>query len=286
MTASPTWFLLAGGLLSVAGTVRVVHLTLSRGMTPAAGIFAGYADRLNRHTTFLMSPVRGSQIARAQLLAVATGLLLWASTRQFSFLMVTLIAAWAPQVVLRRQHVARVHKLEAQLDTWLLMLANALKATSSVVDALASTVALAPRPFRDELDLLVKEIRLGMPLDRALQSTGRRIGSGMISGALAAIIVARQTGGDLPKTLERAAAALRESARLEAVLRAKTAEGRGQVFVLAAAPFLLCGIISWLDPNWFNPMLERTHGRVILAACALSWLVAVVWSHHIVRTDL
>ncbi|MGD8608634.1 MAG: type II secretion system F family protein [Myxococcales bacterium] len=286
MSNSLTWLLWAGSVLSIAGAATVVHLTLVHGMGPVAGVFADHEARLNRHTTFLMSSVRGSQVARAQLLTVGAALVLWIGTRQAPFLLLVLVAALAPQVVLRKQHVARVAKLESQLDTWLLMLANALKATSSVADAIASTVALAPRPFRDELDLLVKEIRLGIPLDRALQSTGLRIGSAMISGALGAIIVARQTGGDLPRALERAAAALRESARLEGVLRAKTAEGRGQVVVLAVAPFLLCVIISWLDPGWFDPMLDRTYGRAILGACALSWLVAVVWSHHIVRADL
>jgi tight adherence protein B len=112
------------------------------------------------------------------------------------------------------------------------------------------------------------------------------MGSAMISGALGAIVVARQTGGDLPQTLERASAALRESARLEGVLRAKTAEGRGQVFVLAAIPFLLCIIIAWLDHSWFDPMLEHPYGRAILLGCTLCWVVAVAWAHYIVQADL
>ncbi|MFZ1864125.1 MAG: type II secretion system F family protein [Polyangiales bacterium] len=286
MSPLSTPFLLLGSTLLIMGAATLVYLTLAYRIGPVPRIFAQYEAGLEHQTSFLMSSLRGAQIARFQLFAVVVGLALMAATRQAGFLFFVALVTVAPQTVLQRKHMARVAKLEAQLDTWLLMLANALKATSSVGEAIESTVALAPRPFRDELDLLVKEIRLGVPLDRALQSTGSRIGSAMISGALGAIIVARQTGGDLPQTLERAAAALRESARLEGVLRAKTAEGRGQVFVLAAVPFVLCVIITWLDRGWFDPMLDHSYGRVILAGCSLSWAVAVLWAHYIVRADL
>jgi tight adherence protein B len=113
-----------------------------------------------------------------------------------------------------------------------------------------------------------------------------RINSTLISGALATIVVARQTGGDLPRTLERAAAALREAARLEGVLRTKTAEGRGQVLVLASVPFVLCIIIAFLDRSWFDPMLNHRVGQAILAACALAWTIASIWAHQIVKADL
>jgi tight adherence protein B len=286
VSAPSVSLLLLGGVLLVGASATLVYLTLAYRMGPVAHILAGYEARLEHHTSFLMSSFRGAQIARLQLFAGSVVVVLWGTTRHPVFGLLVIALAVAPPTVLRRQHEARVAKLEAQLDTWLLLLANALKATSSVGEAIASTVALAPRPFREEIDLLVKEIRLGVPLDRALRSTGCRIGSAMISGALGAIIVARQTGGDLPGTLDRAAAALRESARLEGVLRAKTAEGRGQVFVLAAVPFVLCVIIAWLDRHWFDPMFDHSSGRAILLGCTLSWVVAVVWAHSIVRADL
>jgi tight adherence protein B len=166
------------------------------------------------------------------------------------------------------------------------MLANALKATSSVGEAIGSTVALVPRPFSEEIDLLVKELRLGVPLDRALRGMASRINSTVISGALAMIVVARQTGGNLPQTLERASAALREAARLEGVLRTKTAEGRGQVVVLASVPVVLCLVIGSLDRTWFDPMLDHHQGRAILALCLVVWALAAVWAHHIVGADL
>ncbi len=165
-------------------------------------------------------------------------------------------------------------------------MANALKATSSVGEAIASTAALVPKPFSEEIDIFVKEIHLGTPLDRAIHALSRRINSTLISGALTAIVVARRTGGNLPQTLERAAAALRETTRLEGVLRSKTAEGRGQVLVLASVPFILGLIILWLDRSWFDPMLDHPVGTAILVASSVAWTFAALWAHQIAKVEL
>jgi tight adherence protein B len=278
--------LLLSGAFAVGGSAAFAYFVLSMEGGPVERLFRNYAARLDRHSSFLMMPYRGAPLARAQVLACVASLALLAVTRNPVFALLGLVAVSGPPFFLWKRHVARVAQLERQLDTWLLMLANALKATSSVGEAIASTVDLMPKPFSEEVDLLVKEIRLGAPLDRAINALARRINSTLISGAVATIVVARQTGGDLPRTLERASAVLREAARLEGVLRTKTAEGRGQVLVLASVPFVLCVIIAWIDRAWFDPMLNQQIGKVILAACAVVWTFATLWAHHIAKADL
>ena len=278
--------LLLLGVLAVGGSAAFSYFALSSKGGLLDRLFGLYTARLDRHLGFLLMRLRGSSLARAQIVVCASLLSLLAVTRSPVLAPIALVAASAPPFLLWKRHTLRVAQLERQLDTWLLMLANALKATSSVGEAIASTVTLVPKPFSDEVDLLVKEIRLGAPLDRAIGALSRRINSTLISGALMTIVVARTTGGDLCRTLERAAAALRESARLEGVLRTKTAEGRGQVMVLASVPIVLCIIIAWLDPSWFDPMLHHHVGRAILGGCSLIWTFAALWAHHIARADL
>lgn len=264
----------------------ITYLVLSAEDSAARRLFRRYTHRLDRHSGFLLMSRTGTEVARMQLIVGAPVAAFSLVARSPALTLVAAAIFVIPPFVLWKRHEARVAQLERQLDTWLLMLANALKATSSVGEAIASTVALVPKPFSEEVDLLVKEIRLGAPLDRAVTALARRINSTVVSGALSTIIVARRTGGDLPKTLERASAALRESARLEGVLRTKTAEGRGQVLVLASVPFVLCVIISWLDRSWFDPMIHHPIGKGILLSCAAAWMFATGWAHHIVKADL
>lgn len=286
MTFGSFSLLFGAGVMIIGGCAAGTYFGISvRGSWPQR-LFEAYAARLDRYSSFLLVPYRGFEIARAHAVACIGIASLSAMLRSpvLAFSLVPL--AVAPLFLLRRRQGWRVARLESQLDTWLLMLANALKATPSVGEAVSSTVTLVSKPFSEEVDLLVKEIRLGTPLDRAVNALARRINSDVISGALATIVVARRTGGNLSLTLERAAAALRESARLEGVLRTKTAEGRGQVVVLASVPFALCAIIAWLEPSWFDPMLDHTLGRGILVACAVTWTVASLWAHQIAKADI
>jgi tight adherence protein B len=272
--------------LAVAGTSTLVYFVLVAEESPFRRVLGRYEERLERHTTFLLVPKSGSQIARLQLILCSVLVGLFLISKSGALALFAVLAAIVPPIVLSKRHLVRINQLERQLDTWLLMLANSLKATPSVAEAIASTVPLVPHPFLEEVDLLVKEMRLGAPLHRAVTAMARRINSTVISGALATIVVASQTGGNLSQTLEQSSASLRESARLDGVLRTKTAEGRGQVLVLASMPFLLCTVISWLDPSWFDPVLDHRYGRAIVAACAGLWVTASLWAYRIVRVDL
>ncbi len=275
-----------GAIFAVFGCSAGMYFWVERGGGALGESLRIYEHWLNRHVDFLFLKHSGAQIARAQLVGVLLCVSVFLLTRNAAALLLAAVIGFLAPTFLRKRHLTRVAGLERQLDAWLLMLANALKSTPSLGEAIESTAALMPRPFNQEVELLVKELRLGAPLDRALKQTATRIGSPVISGAIMVIAVARQTGGDLSATLERAAAALRENARLEGVLRTKTAEGRGQVLVLALVPFLLGFVIAWLDGSWFDPMLQTQYGRGILAGCGAIWLFAILWAQQIAGAEL
>src|SRR5690606_34174197 len=75
--------------------------------------------------------------------------------------------ALAPVFILRQRCAERVLRIEEQLDPWLLMLANALKASPSLGEAVANSAKLMRPPMSQELDLALKEMKLGTPLDQA-----------------------------------------------------------------------------------------------------------------------
>lgn len=282
MSLSASTSLWVAGLLTVFGVTAFTYLSLAMVPSPL-GLFLGrYPERLERYSRFIRASWSGATLAQMQLifaLAIA-----FASVVLQSSLLLLLTGAilTVPAWFLQRLHRSRVTRLEEQLDGWLLMLSNALSASPSIGEALASTANLVSAPLREELDFVIKEIRLGTSLDEALQNTARRIQSPIVSGALATLVLARQTGGSLPKILEDTACTLRESARLEGVLRAKTAEGRGQVIALAAMPFVLCSVIVWMDPSWFEPMGQQPAGQLILLICAFTWALALLWARRIV----
>ncbi|NOY89743.1 MAG: hypothetical protein GXP55_00945 [Deltaproteobacteria bacterium] len=281
-----TWGGVVAAALIVIGVSAALAIQISDQNAPMKGKWKQYEDYLDGMARFLFLAQRGRSIARVQAAAVAAFLVLGAIAGETLLLVLAVLIAVAVPMMLKRRVRQRTEKLEQQLDGWLLMLANALKATPAIGEAIKSTVNLVQPPISQELDLMVKENQLGTPVDQAVLNISERVGSPLISGALATLIIARQTGGDLPKILETSAGSLREMARLEGVVRAKTSEGKGQVIVLGVIPFLMVGLLGSIDPTWLTPLTSNFIGYIIVTVAVTLWLGAMLWSRQILDVDI
>ena len=234
----------AGLVFFVLGSVVAVTLLLVDPKSVLRESWTKYVRALDAHCRFLLMDRGGEYIAKVQMGAVATIPPFAFFFDDYIYLLLIPPIMLAPFYVLKGRAEQRVLRLEEQLDSWLLMLSNALKATPSLGEAISNSAKLMRPPMSEELDLGLKENKLGTPLDQAILNMSARIGSQSVSSALATILVGRQTGGDLPRILEESAATLREMARLEGVVRTKTAEGKTQAYVLGVIPFVLIGAIQ------------------------------------------
>lgn len=276
----------AGVVLITGGALALVAMSLGDPSGALHRAWTRHVASLDRHARFLRLGTSGEQIAIAQVAVSALSLLAAVALAEPALLALVPLAALAPSLVLRRRHEARVVRLDEQLDGWLVILASALRAAPSLGDALASSQALVAAPLSEELDVTVKQMRLGTPVDRAVLDIGARISSRTFSGGLAALLVARQTGGELSAILEETAASIREMTRLEGVLRAKTAEGRSQAYVLGAIPFFLVAAIHYVDPHWLEPLGQTTLGAIVTVTSTALWLGAILIARRILAVDL
>ncbi|MBX3273118.1 MAG: type II secretion system F family protein [Sandaracinaceae bacterium] len=272
-------------LLVLGATVAVTLLALD----PESALrksYARYTQAVDRELRFLLIRRTGLEVARMQLGAIALVPVVAFFMEDVILLGLIPPIALAPYVVLRQKRAERVQRIEDQLDGWLMMLSNALKASPSLGDAMANSGKLMRPPMSEELDLALKEMKLGTPLDQAVLNMSQRIGSISVSSALATILVGRQTGGDLPHILEESAHTLREMARLEGVVRTKTAEGKTQAYVLGAIPFVLIGAIHMVDEHWLEPLGRTTLGFLIIAVASILWVAAIFLARRILAVDI
>jgi tight adherence protein B len=220
--------------------------------------------------------------------AVLCGLLLVGSvvTREWLLLLLVPVVLVAPAMRLERATAARVTQIDAQIEGWLGAIANSLKASPSLGEAIASTISLVPNPMSEEVSVLVKEYEFGTAFDVALDNFASRIGSQTLEGTILALKVARNSGGNLPETLESAAAALRELARLEGVVRTKTAEGKAQAFVIGAVPIPMVVGLHLIDENYFVPLLSSFAGNILIGISAILWAAAVFSAQKILAVDV
>lgn len=283
-------------LTYVAGRAALMWLVLAFGAAgwglfgtptaPGRGAARRYLARLDRTLRFLRSSWRAEHVLVlvCGLIAVVAGTAF--ALKQWPLVIVIPLVALAPTALLERKVAERVGRIEQQIEPWLVAIANSLKASPSLGEAIRSTTTLIEAPLAEEVELLVREGELGTPLDRALDQMAERIHSSTLSGAVLALRIARQSGGNLPKLLENAASALRELGRLEGVVRSKTAEGKAQALVIGLIPVPMIGGIHWMDPHFFAPLASTFVGHLVVAGAAALWAMAIVLARKILAVDV
>jgi tight adherence protein B len=254
--------------------------------TLAGRLYLRYVIALERRMRLMFIDTRGSHIVAAQGLAMAAVLALGLTLGlPLLFLALPLIGA-APMLVLERKRKQRVQKIEQKLDAFVVALANALRATPSPGRALAMVHTVTPPPLDREIELVLREMRVGSTLEQALGNLSARVRSFQLDAALSGLLIGRQTGGNVPQILDGAAETLREMARLSGVLRAKTADGRAQANVLAVFPALLIFAFDWASPGYFRPLTDSAGGVMVTLIALSMWLGAVLMIRRIMEAEL
>jgi tight adherence protein B len=191
-----------------------------------------------------------------------------------------------PLLYLSSERQKRIKKLESQVDGFILSLSNALKTVPSPGAALQSVLPLLPDPTRQELEYVVKEMRVGNTLEQGLVNMSSRVGSREIDAALCSVLVGLQVGGNLPSVLETTAGTIREMRRLETVVQARTGEGRAQLWVLSLFPFGICVMFNAVSPGYFDPLQKTVVGYVIVGVSAIFWITSLLLARKVLSVDI
>jgi tight adherence protein B len=248
--------------------------------------WARYTSSIERklRPMFIFTP--GRMIAGAQVGVIFVLIVLELTIELPFFPLWIIAAALLPILQIESMRKKRLEALEKQLDGFLLALANALKAIPSVGAAFNSVIPILQSPMRDEVELATKEMKVGSSLDQALLHMAARISSRQVDSALSAVLIGRQVGGNLGRVLETTAASIREMARLDGVIRTKTAEGKMQLFVIALMPFVLVLGLGYSSPGYFDPLQHTVTGYIATATAGGCWVTALIWARKILSVDV
>ncbi len=274
------------GILIVLAVALATSALFGESSSPWRRFVRAYAGSLDTQLRFLRSPIKGVQVLIAQgiLSLGCVALVLW--IHEWMWLLVPSIFVFGPKILLIKAAAQRTAKIEDQIELWINAVANALKASPSLSEAICSTTTLVPAPMCQELDVLVKEYELGTPLDQALENLGQRIQSQTLAGMITALKIARRSGGNLTELLETSAGSLREFARLEGVVRTKTAEGKAQAFVIGLIPVPMVLAIRSVDHHFFDPLYHSFLGQLIIAGAVALWAAAIAAARKILDVDI
>jgi len=191
-----------------------------------------------------------------------------------------------PEILVRYLRRRRLTRFGYQLVDALANISNSLKAGFSLPQAFQLLQQEMPTPLSLEFRLVNQELRLGVPMEEALDHLVRRIGSDDTDLVVTAIAISREVGGNLTEVFDNIAETIRERHKMEGKIRALTAQGKAQALIICSLPIAMLLMLNYTNPELVQPMFHRPLGWLILSVIFILELFGVLLIRKIVRIDV
>lgn len=170
-------------------------------------------------------------------------------------------------------------KFNDQLPDALMIMSSSFRGGLSLVQAMESVVEEMPDPAKREFRIVIGENKMGVTLDDCLNHMYRRMPSLSLQQMNTAILLARETGGNLPAVFTQIVNSIRERKKLQQHIDALTMQGKIQGVVMSGLPILFAIFVSSTQPNFFDVMFNTETGRMLLIIAVFLWVVGVffIW---------
>lgn len=180
----------------------------------------------------------------------------------------------------------RIETIETQLPDALLMISGGARAGQSLLLAMRQIAGEVDAPLSQELDVIMREQRLGVALEDSLENFSRRVPTQSVGLMVSAMRIANETGGGLAETLERTAETLRATHAMELKIRSLTAQGKMQAWVVGLLPVFMIWILHKLEPEPMSMLWTTPVGYAVLATIILMEIFGVMLIRRIVAIEI
>ena len=180
----------------------------------------------------------------------------------------SLIGLAFPIMKLKMKRTKRLKAATEALPDAADLMARALRSGHSMTQSIELLGEQARQPLGAEFERVFQQQKLGMQLRDVLVEMGERLPSRDLQFLITAVLVQKETGGDLSSVLDRTASVLRERIQLQAQVQVHTAQGRMTGWILSLMPVVLLLAMTVFSPTYAHGLFGDPMGRMMLYAAA------------------
>ena len=166
----------------------------------------------------------------------------------------------APFLYVSRKRQARLEKFEEQLPDAVDVMKRAMRAGHPFNACLKLVAEDMDEPIAREFEMTFADVNYGNDLRRALLGLLMRVPSTNLMAVVTAVLIQKETGGNLAEIFERISQVIRSRFRFGRRVRTLSAEGRMSAWILTLVPIILFGVLWITTPDYLPPLLENPHG--------------------------
>ncbi|HYD77923.1 type II secretion system F family protein [Ramlibacter sp.] len=197
--------------------------------------------------------------------------------------MAALAGAAAPLAYVSWRRARRLRHMERQLPEVLDLITRALRAGHAFTSALSMAGTEMPEPIGGEFRTVHDEINFGVSLQQALTHLSERVPLTDLRYFVVAVLIQRDSGGNLTEILTNLSRLLRERAKLMAKIRVLSAEGRLSAWILGLMPFALAGVMNLVNPEFMSLLWTDPIGIAMIQYMLVLMAIGALIMRKIVR---
>lgn len=180
-----------------------------------------------------------------------------------------------PAVVVKHLIMTRKSRFNSQITDGLMILSSCLKGGLSLLQSIEALVEELPSPISQEFGLILRENKMGIPLEESFENLNRRMPSEELNLLTTAILVARETGGDITQLFSRLIGTIRVKIKLNENIGTLSMQGKIQGTVMSLLPIAFAVLVVSFQPNYFDVMLSNALGRALMVYAVISEVIGM-----------
>jgi tight adherence protein B len=246
---------------------------------------AGWLKQLIEGAGLKMTP--GGLIVMAVLLAVVMGVIAdFALDQPIVTPLAAALGGAMPFIYVIRTRARRMKRFEEQFPEALDLLARALRAGHAFQTAMGMVGDDLKEPVGPEFKRTFDQQNYGLPLREALHQLTERIPLLDVRFFATAVLIQRETGGNLSEILDNLAHVVRERFKILRQVRTHTAHGRFTAVVLLSLPPFLAGALTFIAPEHMELLFKEKMGQMMLIVAILMQAVGFVWIRKVIKIEV
>lgn len=191
-----------------------------------------------------------------------------------------------PSIAVKRIIVNRKNKFSSQISDGLIILSSCLKGGLSLLQAVEALVEELPAPISQEFGLILRENKMGMSLEESFEKLNKRLPSEELNLLTTAILVSRETGGDITQLFGTLINTIRAKLKLSDNVKTLSMQGKIQGVIMSILPIIFTMMVYSFNPHYFDVMLANSMGRALLVYAVISEIVGIFLIRAFSRMNL
>jgi tight adherence protein B len=174
------------------------------------------------------------------------------------------IGIGVPNLALQRRIAGRMKKFTALLPEALDLIVRGIRSGLPATEALKTIAEEIQDPVGGEFRYVTDQMKIGVAMDEAMWAAARRLGIAEFNFLVISLSIQQETGGNLAEILEKLSDMVRRREQMRLKVKAMSSEARASAMIIGSLPFVMGGVISFVNPGYMHTLFTDPRGWVMI----------------------